>query len=277
MSDARSNPPSTAHQAFTPKETVSISIGSLTANVYPRIDPLMSIAERAHAFHVTRSALHTLPLLPSAHLDALGNQLCSSAAVDGIKADFDAFLKESLFDMNNLTILSFHNSSGAPLPNAVLAADTSILKPVADGPVADCRPEDVRFVRVQLVLDFRDLASAAGPNENTVLRAAYYIELPQNMQVVNNANGAPRNLTTFLGPDDLRTLDEAAFRATILDHVPQDGPIDLGESAFNLTSASIDEVQIRLTINHAVLRIATKTIEQAVFEQLCPNFTNKPI
>ena len=52
---------------FEPKETISVKIANNTINVYPRIDPLMSIAERAHAYHVTRSALNTLPLPPDAH------------------------------------------------------------------------------------------------------------------------------------------------------------------------------------------------------------------
>jgi hypothetical protein len=58
--------------------------------------------------------------------------------------------------------------------------------------------------------------------------------------------------------------------------VPQDGPIDLVEAAFNVATASIDEEVIMDRINKAILKIAKSTILASIFSQTCPNFTNKP-
>jgi hypothetical protein len=39
----------------------------------------MSIAEQAHAFHVTRAALHTISLPPNMHLETFGSYMNCSA------------------------------------------------------------------------------------------------------------------------------------------------------------------------------------------------------
>jgi hypothetical protein len=155
------------------------------------VDAAMSIAEQAHAFHVTKSALHTVPLPPDVHLETFGSYMNSSSVVDGLKFDFHEHLCENWFDMNHLTIMSFHDSAGTAMPDAVTAADAAILKPVVPGPINNCRHPDVRFVRLQLVLDFRTLCTAARPADNTTLRASYYLELPQSLVVVNNGHGVP--------------------------------------------------------------------------------------
>mmetsp|Transcript_28887 Transcript_28887/g.61845 ORF Transcript_28887/g.61845 Transcript_28887/m.61845 type:complete len:119 (-) Transcript_28887:60-416(-) len=51
------------------------------------------------------------------------------------------------FNTNQLQILSFRNSQGIVL-NCATTADPQVLKPVTDGPVANCCPADVAFVQV---------------------------------------------------------------------------------------------------------------------------------
>lgn len=276
MSDATNAARVAAVTAFTPKETVPVKLEHQILYVYPRIDPGMSIAERAHAFHVTRAALRTIPLPPDVHLETFGSYMNSSSVVDGLKFDFQEHLRESWFDMTNLTILSFHDSAGTVLNDATTDADPSILKPVQDGPVNDCRPEDVRYVRLQLVLDFRDLCTAARAGDNCTLRGSYYLELPQSSENVLNGNNVPRNLTTFHGVADLRTLSVEQIQTDILSQVFQDGPVDLVPGAFNVNQATTDELTVRASLNKAVLRLSLSTIEASVFEALCPNYTNKP-
>lgn len=110
------------------------------------------------------------------------------------------------------------------------AADPAILKDVINGPIADCRPADVRYVIIHLDVDFQDLCPAASPQDNTTTRCAYYLELPQETVVVNNANDVARNLTTFHGVSNLHSLS-----AEELCLVHQASPVDLVKSAFNLT------------------------------------------
>jgi hypothetical protein len=58
--------------------------------------------------------------------------------------------------------------------NTTVPGDSSILLPVQDGNIADCRSPGVKFVRVQLELDFANLTIATAPAPpNVVLRGEY--------------------------------------------------------------------------------------------------------
>jgi hypothetical protein len=98
-----------------------------------------------------------------------------------------------------------------------------------------CHTEGVTFVRVSLRLDFLDLCTITLAI-SCVLRGNYYIELPQNtVQLINGSNKA-YNLTTFTGAADLRTLSPSDIQRDLLSETHQDGPFDLFQLAFNLTS-----------------------------------------
>ena len=56
--------------------------------------------------------------------------------------------------MSNLSIVSFHDSTGAVVNNATTAADSKVLLPIISGAVTNCCPTDIQFVRLQLELDF---------------------------------------------------------------------------------------------------------------------------
>jgi hypothetical protein len=75
---------------------------------------------------------------------------------ESILADWERRLNRHWADFAYLTILSWHSPAGASIDDTATAADASVLKPVQDGAVADCRSAGVKFVRVQLRL--RDLA-----------------------------------------------------------------------------------------------------------------------
>ena len=261
---------------FTPKDTVPVTIGRSQVNVYPRVDPLWTTPEKAHAFHVTKSALYSVSLTPDVHLDTFGQFMNASAVVDSQRFEFDDRFCACWLDMTYLTVLSFHNSQGGEVPNATIATDPSVLKPVADGPVGDCRPPDVKFARLQCALDFRDLCTAAVATDNTTLRTSYYMELPQTTVPVTNANNVARNLTTFHGPSDLRTMSVEDIRRDILNAVYQDEPIDLIEPAFNLGTVRTESSDLKKRIGNMILRIAMKTIEMAIFGSICPNYSIEP-
>jgi hypothetical protein len=71
----------------------------------------------------------------------------------------------------------------------MLAANTAILLPVIDGAIANCCRPNVKFVRVQISLDFRALANVDPPGLTT-LRVVYYVELPQTSRAMVNGAGA---------------------------------------------------------------------------------------
>jgi hypothetical protein len=205
------------------------------------------------------------------HLYHLGLLCC----IAGLKCDFLEYFEDHWLDINNLTILSFHTSAGAVL-DASIPGDINILCPVQNGAVANCRPADVRYVHLECVLDYADLAEHAGPNDNTILRTVYYLELPQTVAVVlDGHNNNPRNLCTFHGVADLRTLTVQQIQDDILDHVPQDAPIGLAEAPFNVTNATVDDTNME-HITRAILKLSLAMMETPIFQQLCPNYTDKP-
>lgn len=267
--------PAASGPAFMPKETVNVIIGKQNANLYPRVQPMWPIEERAYAYHVTSTALKNLHLPSDVYIDNLGIYLDCQTVVAGLKTDFTYYFKENWLSMDKIDILSFHNSAGTVFVDATIAGDPTILKPVQDGNIPNCRPADVRYVRLQLQLDFADLATGAGPNDNTVLRCQYYLELPQTMVVVNDGHGHPRNLVTFHGADNLRDLSIQEIQDDILAHVPQDSPIGLAEAPFNVTNAVVDETVME-SIQRSILKLAITTIEKEVFQHLCPGYTAKP-
>ena len=115
------------------------------------------------------------------------------------------------------------------------AADASILLPVQNGAANTCRAPGVKFVRMQLALNYADL-NRIDPAPYTTLRGEYYIQLPQDSIDLTNGAGNPYCLTTLTGASDLRTLTVEAIKRDILDATHQDGPYDLLAPSFNLTS-----------------------------------------
>mmetsp|Transcript_34260 Transcript_34260/g.74141 ORF Transcript_34260/g.74141 Transcript_34260/m.74141 type:complete len:298 (+) Transcript_34260:318-1211(+) len=264
-----------ALEAFTPKETVTISVGQYHAQVYVKVTPDMLDFERSFAFHQTVSALKLLPIDPQLLLDTLGNQLNVSMVVDGIKFDWLNYYRKNWYNMAHLTLLSFHNSAGTIMNNATIAGNAHVLKPIQDGLLNDCRPPDVRFVRTKLSLDYRPLMHK--DQDNHTLEATFYVELPQSGAQVLDGNGNPRNLVTWHGAADLTTLSVDQVKADILANVPYATPIELNPGAFNVPNAAlVDPDKLEVEIEKRVLLLAMTTVEKDVFATLCPNFSSKP-
>jgi hypothetical protein len=93
-----------------------------------------------------------------------------------------------------LTILSFHNVKGNIVPDMTEVGNPAILLPVQDGLLADCHKKDVKFVRIQLTLDYSPLINVTTQAGPTILQAEYYIELPQTLQQLFNRQQTAYNL-----------------------------------------------------------------------------------
>jgi len=119
-------------------------------------------------------------------------------------------------NFSNLSILSFHKSNGDWIDTTTTAGDTAILLPVIDGIYANCRQQDVRFVRVQCTLDLAALTTVNPYPVATTLRVTYYIELPQTSRAMTNGTGAAYTLVSFLCVDDIRTLSPELMKSDIL-------------------------------------------------------------
>jgi hypothetical protein len=176
-----SDPPAPASLGtpFAPRLLVQVRVRPATIGLYLVVDPLMPPHERAHAFHINKTALTAQNIDIRLQLDALGTQLNLSATVDGTINDWFRFFYDSWFDFSKLTILSFHNVKGDIVQDTMDAADPTILLLVQDGVLSDYGKKEVKFVRVPLTLDFSPLVNAtpiAGP---TIPRAASSSTVPE--------------------------------------------------------------------------------------------------
>jgi hypothetical protein len=152
----------------------------------------------------------------------------------------------------------------------------TILLPVQDGILSDCRKKDIKFVHVQLTLDFSPLVNTTPTGGSTILRVEYYIELPQTSWQLTNGTGSAYTLLTFHGVSDLWTLSPADVQAQLLKVTFQDGPINLQPARFNLSSARTDSTELRSEIEAKILRLSFSTVCNALFLELCPGYLSQP-
>ncbi len=104
----------------------------------------------------------------------------------------------------------------------------------------------------------------------------YYIKLPQGHQDLVDGHWQQYCLTTFLGPDDICRMRPQEFSRDILVVTLQDGPIDLLCPDFNLTSAKTDSTTIEAEISSKIIKLATPSILDHLFNQLCPGYSKEP-
>jgi hypothetical protein len=260
---------------FALRALVPVRVGALTIMLYPIVDPSMLPQEQAHAFHYNKTALAAQNIDLRLQLDALGTQLNLIATVDGTINDWLRFFYDSWFDFSKLTILSFHNAKGDIMTTTTDATDPLVLLPIVNGALAYCHKKDVKFVCVQLTIDYVPLVNVKPPGP-TVLRTEYYIELPQTSVQVRDGAGTAYNLLTFHGPANLRTMSPAEVQAQLLDVTFQDGPVDLQPSKFNLSSARTDSSEMRSDNEGRIIRLASATVLHTMFLELCPGYSMQP-
>jgi hypothetical protein len=174
MSDSHS--PVRTSAPFAPRAFVPDTVGRTAVNLYPVINQGMPPHKQVHAFHINVTALSSEGIDLRAQLNALGHQLNLSATVNGVIQDWLCHFYDRWSNFRRLSILSFHNTKGTQATDTMTAADTAILFPVVDGPITDCH-KNVKFVRMQLSVNFVDLVTVANPGPTT-LCSEYYIELP---------------------------------------------------------------------------------------------------
>ena len=96
------------------------------------------------------------------------------------------------------------------------------------------------------------------------------------MQGMTNGTNVAYNLTSYLGPDDLRTLTPDTVRATILWPVLQDGPVLLDSPDFNLQNAMTNSIGIAMEVDGKILKLAWHQLCTSIFKELCPGYSNHP-
>ena len=145
---------------FTPKSLVAVCVSSYTVNLYPVVEETMELHERAYVFHFNKAALASQTIPTRLQLDALGNQLNLAATMDGVIQYWTRHFQDCWYDFQHLKVLSFHDTKGDMMTSTTSPNVPTILLPVQDGNSADCRKQGVKFVRLQLRLDFSPLVNA---------------------------------------------------------------------------------------------------------------------
>jgi hypothetical protein len=223
---------------FVPQQLVTVSVGRYQLNLYPKLSPGASLVKRAHAYHICKSALAALNIDIHVIFDALGLQLNCMATINGLVYDCTQVYKDSWFDPANLQILSFYDSAGTRINNTTIAGNPTVL-PIINGVLAKCHQQDVRFVRIQVSLDFVNLLGT-GHVGATILKSMYYLKLPQQSANMINGAGAAYLLKTYHGPTNITAMTAQEINDDIICPCLQRGPITLSNTDFNLQEANID-------------------------------------
>jgi hypothetical protein len=83
------------------------------------------------------------------------------------------------------------------------------------------------------------------------------------------------SITMFISSGDLQTLSPPEFQAQILDLTIQGNPLDLLPPSFNVQSARTDSIALRMEINQKILCLASPTICNTLFMELCPGYSSQ--
>ena len=256
---------------FVHKPLVTVKIAGQSVTLYPVLEPAMTVAERAHGFHVTKNNLLAANLTPRQLLNALGQQTGQGAVVDGSVAGYLRHFNDHWRNFRNLTILSWHDSTGAIINNTTVPGDPSILLPMLNGALANCRQPNVMFVRVQVSVDYSYAIRAVSP-----IRVDFYVELPQTSTAMINGAGGAYTLVTWAGTADIRTLDAAQTATTILDVTYQTNPGQIVAPVFGATSATLNQERAMTELESKILRVVLPAICKDVFLGVAPNYTGQP-
>jgi hypothetical protein len=214
-----------AKAPFIPQKPKIVSIGRTSVPLYRKVDETMSDPEKALAFQHNRTALAGADLDQRAQILTLANRLNLMLTAEAGLADWERKLSKNWSNFQYLRILSWPDERGMRIKATTIPGDLSVLLPFQNGNIADCCAPGVKFVRVQLELDFANLTIAtANPAPNVVLQGEYYIQLPQSSRDLVNGVNAAYTLTLWLGPADLRTMSTIAVQHDILGITHQDGP-----------------------------------------------------
>jgi hypothetical protein len=270
------NPNAISEMGFMPLDLVDITVGRVSAKLYPKITLTMQIFDRAHAWQINKKALFNLPADFKLIIDAFGAQLNETLTVEGIVSDWKCFFADCWSNFHHLTIMLFHNSEGTVMNDTTTAADAQILLSVQNGVVAACRQQDIKFVWVQCIINFAPLVTVLPYPTGTVLCTAYYIELPQGTRAMTNGNGGAYTLVSYLGPANLGTLTPPKVKAQILDVCLQDGTVLLQASNFNLATANTDANTFAIINKRKILKITWHQIRTSIFNEICREYSNQP-
>ena len=128
----------------------------------------MSDPKKAFAYQHNRNALAGADLDQRARILTLADRLNLMLMAEAGLTDWERKLSKNWSNFQYLTILSWHDEKGVRIAATTTPADSlvhlPVHLPVQDGVITDRRSAGVKFVRVQLELDFANLTIVAAAN-----------------------------------------------------------------------------------------------------------------
>jgi hypothetical protein len=256
-------------QSFAPKATLPRTYGKETINVYPTGD--YDLAEKAYAFTRDKNTLDNSSISKKSQITLMGELHNGTTTVVIKLKHFRAITSFKLKDPSNLTVLSYHKEDGTAI-NGCIDPDTNIIKPIINGPAADCRPADIMYARVKAIIDLSALDAKLNPKISMV----YFLRLPMSNNTVTR-NNRPTIVNTFNGPSNWTTTSPIDFVTLIYNHPDSiEELFHLQSPAFASPEAVINRVDKGIELEKKIVDAAYPSIMSDLFEQRCPNFYSDP-
>jgi hypothetical protein len=171
-------------------------------------------------------------------------------------------------DPAQLTVISYHNSLGTKIDNAI-DDTTGQLKPITDGTIDTRRPEDVAFAKVRLEIDYQDLHYE---NEECKYSCTYFIPLPVGEITFLNTAGNPVTRVTCTIAGDPFSLTAEEFQAQVIKPYGVVGPAALDEPEHGSSVCQVDYARARRKMDREITHLGFESIFHKLCEQLAPGY-----
>ena len=266
---------------FTEKKLIQHNIGSDTIMVYPRLTSDMSLAEKAHAFHINKNALENINLTTRQSLKQLGDSLGCSAVVTFTAGNFEKLARSQLRSGIVASATTYHKRNGFLIKDTVDAANDNELKPIKDDlqKKENLRSDGICFARLTCHINFKQL----DPSNTQDYKYSYFHILPTESREVflkKNVNSSKFLLAeTFTGPADWATSTRSRNISAYWDHpTAMKVPFDLAESSIKdkASDAEMNLASAKNRLDNIIYQAAENHIKKAIFEHICPNYVDDP-
>jgi hypothetical protein len=200
-------------KTFVPKKKVTHLYGKTTIMVYPDTTAAMGVHERSLAFNINKNAVkNAMNINHLSKLQIMGEKHDCTNLIEVEIEQWMSFGLLFLKDPTNLQIISYHDFQGAAILDSLNVA--GILKPIADGSQADCRPNHVIYAKIKGTMDFVTL----NDSKPCFISATFFVHLPTTDHVVLNTQNTARNLHTYDGPSNWINLSAKPYHQLIYGH-----------------------------------------------------------
>jgi hypothetical protein len=143
-------------KTFVPKKKIAHSYGKTTIMVYPDTTVSMGVHKRSLKFNINKNAIkNAMSINHLSKLQIMGKKHDCTNFIEVEIEQWTALGLKSLKDPTNLIVISYHAYQGAAIPDAKIA--TGELKPITNGPVNECRPNNIVYAKIKGIIDFKSL------------------------------------------------------------------------------------------------------------------------